>query len=78
MKCCAVVDTNVLVAALLSKSDDSPTVRVIKAMISVEFIPGKNGNKRADQHTKDPVPADLPELDLKVIPDINELSPGDC
>ena len=39
MKCCAVVDTNVLVAALLSKRNDSPTVRVIRAMISGEFIP---------------------------------------
>ena len=39
MKCCAVIDTNVLVAALLSKRDDSATVRVIRAMISGEFIP---------------------------------------
>ena len=39
MKCCAVVDTNVLVAALLSKRNDSPTVRVIRAMISGGFIP---------------------------------------
>ena len=39
MKCCAVVDTNVLVAALLSKREDSATVRVIRAMISGEFIP---------------------------------------
>ena len=39
MKCCVVVDTNVLVAALLSKRDDSATVRVIRAMISGEFIP---------------------------------------
>ena len=39
MKCCAVVDTNVLVAALLSKRDDSATVRVIRAMISGEFVP---------------------------------------
>ena len=39
MKCCAVVDTNVLVSALLSKRDDSATVRVIRAMISGEFIP---------------------------------------
>ena len=39
MKCCALVDTNVLVAALLSKRDDSATVRVIRAMISGEFIP---------------------------------------
>ena len=34
-----VVDTNVLVVALLSKRDDSATVRVIRAMISGEFIP---------------------------------------
>jgi putative PIN family toxin of toxin-antitoxin system len=39
MKCFAVVDTNVFVAALLSKRDDSVTVRVIRAMISGEFIP---------------------------------------
>jgi len=39
MKCCAVVDTNVLVAALLSKRDDAATVRVVRAMLSVEFIP---------------------------------------
>lgn len=39
MKCCAVVDTNVLVAALLSKRDDSATVRLIRAMLSGEFIP---------------------------------------
>ena len=39
MKCCAVVDTNVLVAALLSKRDDSATVQVIRAMISGEFVP---------------------------------------
>lgn len=39
MKCCAVVDTNVLVAALLSKRDDSATVRVIRGMLSGEFIP---------------------------------------
>ena len=39
MKCCAVVDTNVLVAALLSKKDDTATVRVIRAMIEGEFIP---------------------------------------
>ena len=39
MKCCAVIDTNVLVAALLSKRDDSATVRVIRAMLAGEFIP---------------------------------------
>ena len=39
MKLCAVVDTNVLVAALLSKRDDSAVVRVIRAMLSGEFTP---------------------------------------
>lgn len=39
MKCFAVVDTNVLVAALLSKRNDSATVRIIRAMLSGEFIP---------------------------------------
>ena len=39
MKCCAVVDTNVLVAALLSKNDDAATVRLIRAMLRGEFTP---------------------------------------
>ena len=39
MKICAVVDTNVLVAALLSKNYDSATVGVVKAMLRGEFIP---------------------------------------
>ena len=39
MKICAVVDTNVLVAALLSKKDDSATVGVVRAMLKGEFIP---------------------------------------
>ena len=39
MKCCAVVDTNVLVAALLSKREDAATVRVIRAMLNGDFLP---------------------------------------
>ena len=39
MKCFAVIDTNVLVAALLSRREDSATVRVVRAMISGEFVP---------------------------------------
>ena len=39
MKICAEVDTNVLVAALLSKKDDSATVGVVRAMLRGEFIP---------------------------------------
>lgn len=29
MKCCAVVDTNVIVSALLSKKDDVATIQVL-------------------------------------------------
>ena len=39
MKICAVVDTNVLVAALLSKKNDSATVGVVRSMLKGEFIP---------------------------------------
>lgn len=39
MKICAVVDTNVLVAALLSKHDESATVQVIRAMLRGDFVP---------------------------------------
>ena len=39
MKCCAFVDTNVIVSALLSKKEDAATVNVIRAMLSGRFIP---------------------------------------
>lgn len=39
MVCYAVIDTNVLVAALLSNKDDAATVQVIGRMISGEIIP---------------------------------------
>lgn len=39
MKCCAVVDTNVIVSALLSKKENAATVNVIRAMLSGRFIP---------------------------------------
>lgn len=39
MKCCAVVDTNVLVSALLSKKIDTATVRVFRAMLQGQFTP---------------------------------------
>ena len=39
MKCCAVVDTNVLVSALLSKKSDTATVRVFRAMLQGQFTP---------------------------------------
>ena len=39
MKICAVIDTNVLVAALLSKHSDAATVQVIRAMLSRAFVP---------------------------------------
>jgi putative PIN family toxin of toxin-antitoxin system len=39
MKCCAVVDTNVIVSALLSKKDDAATVQVLRAMLRGQFTP---------------------------------------
>ena len=39
MKCCAFVDTNVIVSALLSKKENAATVNVIRAMLSGRFIP---------------------------------------
>ena len=39
MICYAVIDTNVLVSALLSKHDDASTVRVIYSLYEGEFIP---------------------------------------
>lgn len=39
MKCCAVVDTNVPVSALLSKKSDTATVRVFRAMLQGQFTP---------------------------------------
>ncbi len=39
MTCCAVIDTNILVSALLSKHDDSATVQVVERMIIGELIP---------------------------------------
>jgi putative PIN family toxin of toxin-antitoxin system len=39
MRCCAVIDTNVIVAALLSKKDDAATVQVVRSMLRGEFTP---------------------------------------
>ena len=39
MKVCAVVDTNVLVSALLSKKEDAATVRVVKEIFGGRIIP---------------------------------------
>lgn len=39
MICYAVIDTNVLVSALLSPRDDSATVRVIEKVLAGEIIP---------------------------------------
>ncbi len=39
MKCCAVVDTNVLVSALLSKREDSATVRVLREILGGRITP---------------------------------------
>ena len=39
MTCLAVIDTNVLVSALLSSKDDAATVQVVGRMITGEIIP---------------------------------------
>ena len=39
MKCYAVIDTNVLVSALLSKDEKSATVQVLERMLNKEIIP---------------------------------------
>jgi len=39
MKCCAVIDTNVIVSALLSKNEEAAAVKVIKALLSGQFTP---------------------------------------
>ena len=39
MICCAVIDTNVLVSALLSSKDDTATVQVLGKVIIGEIIP---------------------------------------
>ena len=39
MTCCAVIDTNVLVSALLSPTDDAATVQVFTRMLSGEILP---------------------------------------
>ncbi|MGM9552519.1 MAG: putative toxin-antitoxin system toxin component, PIN family [Clostridia bacterium] len=39
MKCYAVIDTNVLVSALLSSHNDAATVQVVDKMFSQEIIP---------------------------------------
>jgi len=39
MKCCAVIDTNVLLSALISKREDAATVQVIRAMLNGKLTP---------------------------------------
>ena len=39
MKCYAVVDTNVIVSALITKNPDSPPRQVFRAMLTGEIIP---------------------------------------
>ena len=43
MTCYAVIDTNVLVSALLSKHTDASTVRVLEAMYDSQITPLYNG-----------------------------------
>ncbi|MCR5041278.1 MAG: putative toxin-antitoxin system toxin component, PIN family [Clostridia bacterium] len=39
MICCAVIDTNVLVSALLSEKDDAATVQVVEKALGREIVP---------------------------------------
>ena len=39
MKLCAVIDTNVIVSALISKTDDAATVQIVRAMLQGRFTP---------------------------------------
>lgn len=39
MICCAVIDTNVLVSALLSSKDNTAAVQVVRKMLRGEIIP---------------------------------------
>lgn len=39
MKCYAVVDTNVIVSALITKNPDSPTRQVFRAMLTGDIVP---------------------------------------
>lgn len=39
MRCYAVIDTNVIVSALLSKRNNSATVRVFRAMLGGQIVP---------------------------------------
>ena len=40
----------------------------------VYFVLREYGDQGTDRHAQDPVPQDLPELEIKVVPDIHELS----
>lgn len=39
MKCCAVIDTNVIVSAIISKNPDSPPKKIFRAMLNGEITP---------------------------------------
>lgn len=39
MQCCAVIDTNVLVSALLSSNEDAATVQVLRRQLAGEILP---------------------------------------
>ena len=39
MKCCAAIDTNVIVSALLAKSETSATVLVVQQLLEGSVIP---------------------------------------
>lgn len=63
---CAVIDTNVIVAALRTKNHDSPTARVMRAIFSGDVIPLFNGailNEYRDVLYRDRLQLDKLECD---------------
>lgn len=63
---CAVIDTNVIVAALRTKNHDSPTARVMRAIFSGDVIPLFNGailNEYRDVLYRDRLQLDKIECD---------------
>ena len=45
---------------------------------AVDPVPGKDADPGADGHAQHPVPEDLAGLQLKIIPELNKLTPQDA
>ena len=58
-------------------ADKAPLLILHTGEYAVDLILCKNRNERPEQYAEDPVPENLPELDLEIVPDINKLSSED-